>query len=94
MSESGQGVLSYLLGFTWSMLEKDSLDPRVLEYGDLLARECRVDGGTEILDSLLNEILLPSLNPGFDPKIRVESESLEPAENVDLTIEPVGRLKA
>ena len=58
-SEAGQGILSYLLGFSWSFASDHVGDPKLREFGDLVAKELRIQGGVGILDETINELIAP-----------------------------------
>ena len=60
-SEAGQGVLSYLLGFTWTLVESEDMDPKVQEYGNAVAKEVRIQGGANLLSEVMDEIVNPLL---------------------------------
>lgn len=59
LSEAGQGALAYMVGFAWPMLEDQIPDETVREYGTLVAREIRIQGGTDLLDGFIEEVVLP-----------------------------------
>lgn len=61
VSDAGQNVLSYAIGFSWPLLEDRIPDPKVREYGAMVAREMRIQGGTELLDGFLVEVAMPLL---------------------------------
>ena len=88
-TDTGQGVLSYLLGATWEMVSPEVSEPKVLEFGDAVARECRISGGSILLDEVLDGIgkpILEELN-SIETKsgIRIDPE-LKP-ETEDVTVE-------
>lgn len=58
-SEAGQNALSYAIGFAWPMVEDQFPDPVVREYGAKIAREIRIQGGTDLLDGFLTEVIFP-----------------------------------
>ena len=58
-SEAGQDALSYAIGFAWPMVEDQFQDPVVREYGAKIAREIRIQGGTNLLDGFLTEVIFP-----------------------------------
>ena len=62
LSDAGQSVLAYMVGFAWPMLENQIPDPKVREYGAMVAREIRIQGGTDLLDGFLTEVAFPLLN--------------------------------
>lgn len=59
LSDAGQGMLAYMVGFAWPMLEDQIPDVAVKEYGAMVAREIRIQGGTEVLDSFIMEVVVP-----------------------------------
>lgn len=59
LSDAGQGALAYMVGFAWPMLEDQIPDVAVKEYGAMVAREIRIQGGTDILDSFIMEVVVP-----------------------------------
>lgn len=61
LSDAGQNALAYLVGMAWPMLEDQIEDEKVREYGGMVAREIRVQGGTDLLDGFLVEVALPLL---------------------------------
>jgi hypothetical protein len=61
LSDAGQGVLSYLVGLSWPMLEGQIEDETVKEYGAVVAKEIRIQGGTDLLDGFLVEVVFPML---------------------------------
>ena len=76
-SEMGQGVTSYLLGFSWSVIQDQVTDPEILAYGNMIAEECRIQGGVLVLDDVLNEILSPVFK-SLDPvRIQLGDQLLE-----------------
>lgn len=75
-SEAGQAALAYIVGMTWAALSEEVKDDTVREYGDLVAREIRVQGGTDLLDGFVEEVVTPivaSLTEGSQ-RVRVLSE--------------------
>ena len=92
-SEAGQGFLSLVLGSSWALLEGDYVEPgSVMDYGSLFARECRIQGGTDILNSFITEALAPVfrdiknvVSPPSVLGIRIDTDPesvMEPVEEV------------
>jgi hypothetical protein len=79
-TEAGQGLVSYLAGFTFTLLQ-EYVPEEVREYGERVAREVRIQGGTDLLDGFLVEVLMPMLGTlkdlaveTFTPRVRVQVE--------------------
>ena len=52
-------------------------DPEILAYGNMIAEECRIQGGVLVLDDVLNEILSPVFK-SLDPvRIQLGDQLLE-----------------
>lgn len=60
-TEAGQGVLAYVTGFAWTMIHEEIPDGQLRDYGSTVARELRVQGGTDILDGFVTEVMFPML---------------------------------
>ena len=66
--DTAHGILSYMTGFTWSMLETETMDPNLREFGDRVAHECRIAGGTDVFNEIINDILAPVLSVAKTPE--------------------------
>lgn len=60
-TETGQSLMAMVLGFTWSAAAGSIESDQVRAFGDMVARELRVSGGTDLLDGVLEEVLHPVL---------------------------------
>ena len=94
-SETGQGILSYLLGFSWDMVSDQIEDQEVRSYGDSVAKECRVSGGTMVLDEIITDIVSPmvsSVQEAMDPlrmnglRIDLDPATSMPEELVEVPV--------
>ena len=76
-SDTGQQILSYVFGFTYNMVQDNLPEGPTREFGDLVARECRVQGGAELADDILNLVMNPVLEVAQQTGLRVNPEPVE-----------------
>lgn len=59
LSDVGQQAITYLLGLSFPVLEEHIPDRSVRKYGGMIAKEMRAQGGTELMQDFLEQVVYP-----------------------------------
>ena len=72
LSDTGTGVISYVMGSLWPMIENQVPEGTARDLGEAVAKEIRIQGGLSVVDSVVDEVIKPLIN-----FMSAESKSIE-----------------
>lgn len=76
-TEAGQGLMAYIVGMVWTVASEYVEDDTIREYGDVVAREIRVQGGTDVLDAVLTDVVFPMVTVLKDETSKFKAQAVE-----------------
>ena len=98
-SDYGQGIVSYLVGFSYELVKEDGGDSKIQEFVGSVLGELRIQAGVLIADEVINDLLNPVVStlrteiPMGAEKVRViETPMGDSVEEETLVLPPQSSL--
>lgn len=97
MTDAGQGLMAYVVGMVWTVASEYVNDDNVREYGDVVAKEIRVQGGTDVLDAVITDVVFPMVSVLREETTKFKAQAISattaksieaPATNLAVTVTP------